>query len=313
MREEATNKIKIYKGVLNDNYNGIEAKLSDDVINLQRVFDIFNEQFFHNVLDEANIIISPNARTLIKVDKPDNWEKRKSIRVIKINDDKKKNKNDLVIDTEDIEILGTKIQSDTDIIRIIFSDEILQFETKQIYIFLLRAMIMQYDIEMYETKDALKIKWKRFINNNNNYFGKGFYAVCRQRGLVPENMEIALRTEVAKKEKIKHPDLTDEELYERLLSRGKVNMIATEIFDEVYNTNNIEIRFPLIFKYTNKEKQLKKISTKQELSPKNHMRLFQCPKCGLKIRVKKTGAMDIRCYNRNDKGVLCEGACFKEV
>lgn len=90
MREEATNKIKIFQGVLNDNYNGIERKLSDDVINLQRVFGIFNEQFFHNVLDDANIIISPNARTLIKVDKPDHWQKRKIIKVIKINDDKKK-------------------------------------------------------------------------------------------------------------------------------------------------------------------------------------------------------------------------------
>lgn len=242
------------KGILNPNYQEIMIyrNLEDDMAKINKVFEIFNEAFFENELDTPVIIVGPNLKKDYRVDRPGKWRKKK----------------------------GTKV--DDELIKMVIAERVFGRETKEIYVILLTAMIMQYDLEKEVEYEAKGGKWKHLINNNGHYFSKRYYLMCKQMGL-----------------EVKHT------------KNGKEEVVSGKKFDEFYEYAGIEDNFKLTYKY--KEDNTDDKDNKNNKKKNNQsMRAFICPACGMIIRITKNGDVDIRCYNHNKKGVPCNGARFVE-
>jgi hypothetical protein len=278
--------VKLVHGVTNKNYKGrrVNSTLGRDMSTLQKVFNIFNVEFFDGALDVPAIMISDSARVEYKVLKMPNWKKQK----------------------------GNIVENE--LMKMVMSEIIYKYETKEIYITLVKAMILQYDLEMDEVYRINGEKRTRLINNNNNYFSEVYYAKCKEVGLVPEEITEDMKSwDEDEIQQIKSESQNEEEerqkqevRYHNRLQRGKVKMKPTEIFNRVYNKYEIETKYQLIHKDERKE-------TKGTQS----MRLLECPNCGMTIRITKKGNFDIRCFNiyRDKEGneIPCNGARFVDA
>ena len=234
-------------GVINKEYydRKIIDNIGDDIIKIYKVFEFFNKDFFDGELDMPVITISPNLKVEYRVDKPGAWKKEKNEKV------------------------------DDELFKIVLSEKIFQYDTKEIYIILLKAMVMQYDIEKAEIYKAAGARWIRLINNNNNYFGKKYYIFCEKIGLKVEITE-----------------------------SGEKKVVAGERFNQIYEDRDIEKYYNLVHKYIKDDKR--------ENNKSQSMRSFICPSCGMIIRITKSGDTDIRCYNENREGIPCNGKKFVE-
>lgn len=251
--------IKLNHGVSNKHYTKrlIIENLSDDINTIRKVFEIFNEELFEGQLDTPyiNIIPSLKVKYNYKVEMPTGWKK-------------------------------SKWDREEDCIRMFLSEKIYLKNTKDIYVTLVEAMIMQYDLEMAAMHKGAGSKWKRLINNNNNYFGKRYRVECEKRGL--KIIESEKEDKIDKEEKEKE--------------NKKPVVCAGKIFDDVYLNYNIENNFKLVYKYVPPKIE----QGRDKGNNGQSMRLFICPECKMKIRVTKTGDIDIRCYNDG-----CEGTRFE--
>lgn len=237
---------KADKGITNDYYKrpNIYGSLENDIAKMNAVFEIFNNKFFDNQLDTPIIMINPDLKVLYRVDRPDGWKK--------VKDGKEED----------------------ELFKIVLAEKVFEFEEIEVYFILLKAMILQYDLEQESIYKVAGEKWKRLVNNNNHYFSKKYYIFCKSIGLeVIENEE-------------------------------KMEVVAGAKFNEVYE-NYIKNVFELTYKYVQKTGAKKKNT--------QSMRAYKCPSCGLIIRVTKAGDIDIRCYNTNSEGNSCDGVRFKEV
>lgn len=236
--------LKVNYGVSNKFFSGesIIDNIGDDINTIRKVFEIFNDQLFDGQLETPLIYIVPNLKVKYNIDMPDGWAKIK------------------------------KDKEEKDCIKMYLSEELYKEPLKDIYVCLVDAMIMQYDLEMYMIHKNAGTKWIRLINNNNNYYGKKYIAECKNRGL---------------------------KVNETIIGKGKKpDVSAGERFDEIYVNYNIEKYFAFVHQY--------KPNNLPEKGNRNSMRLFICPSCGLKIRITKKGDVDIRCYNGKCDGVRFE-------
>lgn len=246
--------IKLNHGVSNDEFvrDNILETIGDDINTMCKVFEIFNETLFDGELDTPIIYIDAHIKVEYKVEMPSGW--------VKIKGDK----------------------NETDCIRLFLSEKIYMKELKDIYITLLKAMIVQYDLEMAAVHKAAKNKWIRLVNNNNNYFGKRYKIECEKRGL--KIIEAQAEDESTEKNTDKKKD-----------KKIKPQVDAGDRFNEIYTNYGIEDNFKLVHQYVGKKKDDHQVNQQS-------MRLFKCPGCGIKIRVTKTGDIDIRCFNGSCNG-----------
>jgi hypothetical protein len=114
--------VKLVHGVTNKNYKGgrVNSTLARDISTLHKVFNIFNVEFFKGELDVPVIMISDTARVDYKAAKLPNWRKEKGN------------------------------STENELMKLVLSEKIFKYETKEIYIVLVKAMILQYDLEMDE-------------------------------------------------------------------------------------------------------------------------------------------------------------------
>lgn len=275
--------LKAKSGITNEYYKEkkIYGNLEDDQAKINRVFEIFNQEFFDNSLDKPVIFISPEAKVLYKVERPGGWKKE------------------------------AKGKIDDELMQIILSKEIYEYNTKDFYVLFLQAMIMQYDYEQDMIYAVNKIERKKLICNNGNYKTKGYYSFCESVGLkvemVPMTEEEKQKEIERRKKKTKISNKEDErtEKYEEKFEKKIV--VAGERFNRVYEDRDIEVIGKLLYSYKKKdETEDKKKKSKQS------MRAYICPKCKMKIRVTKGGNIDIRCHNVNKDGSTCDGAKFTE-
>ena len=247
--------IKLDHGVSNENCETkyILLNLSDDINTVRKVFEIFNEELFEGQLDIPYINIIPNLKVDYKVEIPSGWIK-------------------------------SKWDREEECIRMFLSEKIYKKSLKEIYVLLVGAMIMQYDLEMNEMHKGTGSKWIRLINNNNNYFGKRYKNECEKRGLKVIEPVVAEVDDEDEKKKNKNK---------------KPEVCAGKLFDDIYLNYDFENNFKLVYKYVPPQ-----IVEKGDKGNNGQsMRLFICPGCGMKIRVTKTGDIDIRCYNEKCDGV----------
>lgn len=157
-------------GITNEYYKEkkIYGNLEDDQAKINKVFEIFNQEFFDDSLDKPVIFISPEAKVSYKVECPGEWKKEKDGEV------------------------------DDELMQIILSKGIYELDTKTFYVLFLEAMIMQYDLEQDMIYKAAKKKRKRLINNNGHYKSKEYYKYCEQLGL---NVETTLVEKIKNGEK----------------------------------------------------------------------------------------------------------------
>lgn len=243
-------KIDVESGISNPYYKkiNINEDLSNDIKTLQKVFEIFNKEFFDGDLDVPVISISGNMRADLRVTKPEHWYKR-----------------DIYSET----------QREEECIGLYLSEKIYFYDFKEVCVTLLKAMIMQYDIEQYAIYGSRKGKgaYKRMITNNNNYFSKAYAQKCWECGLNAEPIK-----------KI------DEETGEEV-NIGKYTVTPAEKFDEVYVKNELgKLRLVL-------HKKKKKVMKKTESNNGQSMKVYECPSCGLSIRVTRKDPVNIKCYN----------------
>ena len=158
-------------GITNEYYKEkrIYGNLEDDQAKINKVFEIFNQEFFGDSLDKPVVFISPEAKVPYKVECPGEWKKEKYGKV------------------------------DDELMQIILSKEIYELDTKSFYVLFLEAMIMQYDKEQDMIYKAAKQKRKKFICNNGHYKSKEYYKYCEKVGL---NVQTIPATEVEKEQKI---------------------------------------------------------------------------------------------------------------
>jgi hypothetical protein len=238
----------------------------------------------------ADIIISPTARKLYKVQQT-GWYMEKEHGILKVysSDAKEESAEDLEKRFEDAAKNKDNWKKQKDVeedrLSIIFSRKILSYSTKEVYIILLKAMVLLYDIQMTNAYKYEGKKWKRLINNNEHYFSKEYYKMCEEVGLVPA-----------------WNPKTDDEMkkYKKQLQEGSMQLVPTGVFEQVYESNAIEELFKMVYTYT--DLGANKRSTQS-------MRLFRCTNCGMPIRLTKKGKIDIRCYNEE---TACNGAIFEE-
>lgn len=253
--------IDVKQGILNKEYfnsagkERIDKNSSDDLNVLYIAFDCFNENFFNNELDVPTILIAPNMRCLGKVSRPDAWEKRK------------------YQNTEAIKEENMLLQ---------LSDKVLEYtRIEDVYLELVKTMILQYDLEQEAIYKALNEKYKRIVGNNNNYFSIRYPAICEQCGLVA--------SPVMKKDNDGNE-----------VQSGKYDVKPGERFKEVIALNMLA-KYQLSVRRNSDIKENKKDGS--------HSRLFVCPQCGLKVRVKvKTKNPLFKCYTEEN----CNGAEFVE-
>lgn len=238
-------------GITNEYYEEkkIYGNLEDDMAKINKVFQIFNKEFFNDVLDRPVIIISPDVKVLYKVERPGEWKKEKN------------NK------------------TDDELMKIVLSEKLFGYSTKEFYLRLLDVMIYQYDLEQEAIYEYLEQSRTRLVGNNGNYLSKGYFNLCERLGIKVQEIR---KADTNKKEKIITPK---------------------DKFNQVYENNNIEEIGKLVYSYKQPQKKEDKIQ-------KQSMRAFKCPNCGMIIRITKSGDVDIRCYNINDKGIECNGTRF---
>lgn len=238
-------------GITNEYYkeNKIYGNLEDDQAKINKVFEIFNQEFFDNSLDKPVIFISPEAKVLYKVECPGEWKKEKHGKV------------------------------DDELMQIILSKEVYRLDTKSFYVLFLEAMIAQYDKEQDMIYKAAEQNRKKLISNNGNYKSKKYYQYCEKVGL---NVQTIPATEPEKEQKI---------------------VTAGAGFDRVYEDRNIEEIGKLVYSFKEKDETKKR---------RQSMRVLHCPNCKLTIRVTRQDNVDVRCYNCNKEGTLCDGKRFIE-
>ncbi|MBE5940644.1 MAG: hypothetical protein E7266_09650 [Lachnospiraceae bacterium] len=243
--------VKAKHGIVNeyDQEKKIYGNLEDDQAKINKVFEIFNQEFFGDSLDKPVIFISPEAKVLYKVECPGEWKKEKDGKV------------------------------DDELMQIILSKRIYEYDTKEFYVLFLEAMIKQYDLEQDKIYEAAKQNRKKLINNNGHYKSKEYYKYCEQLGL---HVQTIPATEAEKERKI---------------------VTAGDGFNKVYEDRNIEEIGKLVYSFMKKDEK-KKI--------RQSMRALQCPNCKLIIRVTKQDNVDIRCYNHSKEGIPCNGTRFIE-
>lgn len=241
--------IKLNHGVANSNYQkvNINEDQSDDIRTLQKIFEVFNKEFFKEELDTPVISIAGKLKTELDVTKPEHWYKTN---------------------------IYSESQNEEDCIGLYLSEDIYTYDFKEVCVTLLKAMIMQYDIEHYAMYGGAngKSSYKKMITNNNNYFSKAYAAKCEECGL--------------KAEPIKKLNKEGEEE-----NSGKYEVTAAERFNEVYEKYNLGMYRLVLHK--KKEVNEKKSASSNGQS----MKVYICPSCGLKIRVTRKGPVNIKCFN----------------
>lgn len=273
--------VKAKYGITNEYYQEkkIYGNLEDDQAKINKVFEIFNQEFFDDSLDKPVIFISPEAKVLYKVECPGDWKKEKDGKV------------------------------DDELMQIILSKGIYEYDTKGFYVLFLQAMIMQYDLEQDKIYDGKKIRRKKLICNKGNYKTKGYYSFCESVGLkveiVPMTEEEKQKEIERRKKKTKISNKEDErtEKYEEKFEKKIV--VAGERFNRVYEDRDIEEIGKLVYSYKKKDENKDK-KKKSEQS----MRVLECPNCNLTIRVTRRDDVDIRCYNCSKEGMPCNGTMF---
>lgn len=253
---------KAKHGITNEYYQEkkIYGNLEDDQARINKVFEIFNQEFFNDSLDKPVIFISPEAKVLYKVECPGEWKKEKDGKI------------------------------DDELMQIVLSKKIYEYDTKDFYVLFLQAMIMQYDCEQDMIYKNSKQKRKRLINNNGHYKSKEYYLYCERIGLSVQTTLI---------EKIKDGEKKIEE---------KKIVTAGDRFNRVYEDRDIEEIGKLVYSFKKKDE-----IEKEKKKSKQSMRVLECPKCKMKIRVTKQSNIDIRCYNFDKDGIACDGVKFIEV
>uniref|UniRef100_UPI004056C6DF hypothetical protein n=1 Tax=Acetatifactor sp. TaxID=1872090 RepID=UPI004056C6DF len=240
--------IKIEHGVTNEHYKirNINEDQTNDVKTLQKIFEIFNIEFFAGELDTPVISIEGKMKKELDVSKPEHWYKTD---------------------------VYSESQRKEDCIGLYLSEDIYTYEFKEVCITLLKAMIMQYDIERYATYGGAKGtgSYKKMITNNKNYYSKAYAKKCEECGLNAEPIKVKKNGE--------------EE------NSGKYMVTAAERFNEVYEKHNLD-KFRLVL---HKTKIVPK--EKEESGKGQSMRAYICPTCGLIIRVTKKDPVNIVCYN----------------
>lgn len=243
-------------GIVNENYGMdgkhtiVEKGLSDDLIILEKAFEVFNKCFFDEKLETPVISISSNMRCMVKATKPDDWVKYENG-----NKDRKEN------------CIGIQI-----------SEKVLELDMVGVYVQLVVAMLMQYDIEKKEyhiAKYGSSRGYKSLTAREGNYYSKKFVEICRKCLLDVENYE-----------------------------KGKGTVISTQAFVELLKQNGL-----LEYKITcNREKNKKNNVQNKKLNGQS-MVLYKCPICGMKVRVTKKGTVKLACYN----GVECNGVFLEKA
>lgn len=242
-------------GVTNENYGMdgkhtiVEKGLSDDIIILEKAFEVFNKRFFDGKLETPVIGISSNMRCDVKVTKPDDWVKYE-------NGNKERKEN----------CIGIHI-----------SEKVLERGLVELYVQLVVGILMQYDIEKKEyhiAKYGTLRGYKSLTAREGNYYSKKFDEICKKC-------------------------LLDVEEYVDEKGKIKKRAISTQEFIEFLEESGL-----LEYKITCN----KKTAAKNKKQERQSMVLYKCPKCKIKVRVTKKGAVKLACYN----GIECNGVFLEK-